>query len=205
AVAREPTRASDPRHRADRARRGDDLADHAVAGVGDEEVARPIEGYTRSVAELGRRGRAAVARKAGYPRRPRHRADLVRRRIDPANDEVVLVGDEEIPSDVEGNARGEVELGRGGRATVAREAAGAAGPCDRADRTRRHMDLADDAVTPVGDEEVARPIDGDARRVVELGRLGRAAVTRETTDAAGPRHRADRARRRSDLADHAVG
>src|SRR5207245_1780517 len=121
----------------------------------DEEVARPVEGYTSGVAELGGRGRAAVARKAGYPRRPRHRADPVRRRIDPANDEVVLVGDEEVPSSVEGNARGEVELGRRGRAAVAGEVTGASGSRHRADRAGRRADLADHAVPLVDHEQVA--------------------------------------------------
>src|SRR5204862_5439479 len=99
-------------------------------------------------------------------------------------------------------ARGEAELGHRGRAPVAAKGRGSVAR-QRAHLVRRRSDLADAKVVRVGDEEVAGRIEGDVHGGVELGRRGRAAVTRETTGAAGTRHRADLARR-SDLADDAV-
>src|SRR5439155_442905 len=147
--------------------RGDDLADHAVATVGDEEVARPVENDVERQVELGRGGRAAVAREPTRASDPRHRADRARRGDDLADHAVTTVGDEEVARTVEGYARGEAERGCRGRAAVADELTGASGSRHRADRAGHRADLADHAVPLVDHEQVARAAEDDVRGKAE--------------------------------------
>src|SRR5213076_2254376 len=109
------------------ARHGDDLTDHAVTAVGDEEVARAVEGDARGEVERGRRRQATVAREATGASGSHHRADLARRRSNLADDAVIFVGDDEVARTVEGEGHGEVELGLRGRTAVAAEITGASG------------------------------------------------------------------------------
>src|SRR5439155_2292743 len=100
----------------------------------------------------GRRGGGGTGGRGRLSRRGRSG-------LDPADPPVAAVRDEQLARRVEGEAHGDIELGRGGRAAVAREPTRASDPRHRADRARRGDDLADDTVATVGDEEVARTVE----------------------------------------------
>src|SRR5437773_2576822 len=132
---------------------------------------RPPRGRARWARGRRRRGRRGGGGAGGRGRLSRR----CRSGLDPADPLVAAVRDEQLARRVEGEAHGDIELGRGGRAAVAREPTRASDPRHRADRARRGDDLADHAVATVGDEEVARPVENDVERQVEFGRGGRAA------------------------------
>ena len=72
-----------------------------------------------------------------------------------------MVGDEQVARGVHGDAVGVVQLGGGGGSVVAAVTVGpVAGDGD--DVAGRLDDLADHVVVRVGDEQVARGVDGDA-------------------------------------------
>ena len=117
----------------------------------------------------------------------------------------MLIGDEDAAGGVDNDARRMVELRVRRRAAVAREA-GDAGSGDRRDDAVR-CDLAD-AVAQVGDEHVARRIDGHAHRLVELRADGRTAIAEIPRDTRareklqrGRRHRGGRARRAAEAGE----
>ncbi len=158
-----------------------------VAEVRDEDVTGP-HSHTPRVVQLGRRGRpvvevagGAVSGKGGDHPRPGHHADFI----------VGGVGDVDVARRVHGHPVGVVELGAGGRTTVAGEAARprAGEPGD--DAARRH--LAHLAVLVVRDVGVAGRIGHRVLGLVDLGRRGRPVVTR-VARRAGPGERVDRAR-----------
>ena len=107
------------------------------------------------------------------PARPvsRHGGDHSVR--DLADAVVTGVGDVQVAGGIHGDAVGIIQLGAGGRAAVA---------ADSLDPVSRHggdhpiRDLADAAVTGVGDVQVAGGIHGDAGGIVQLGAGGRTVV-----------------------------
>ena len=75
---------------------------------------------------------------------------------------LAAIGDEEVARRVQRHARGTIEVGPGGRSTVAAVTQGAVAR-DRDDIAARLDHLADDVVALVGDEDVARRIHRHAR------------------------------------------
>ena len=111
---------------------------------------------------------------------------------------VVHVGDEQVARGVDGDAVGVIQFG-GGRGPVVAAVTGFAVAGDGDDVAGRLDDLADHVVVIVGDEQVARGVDGDAPGDVQLGG-GRGAVVARVTGCAvagGGHDRARGARRRS--------
>src|SRR5207253_1188676 len=159
-------------------------ADAVVVGVGDEEVARGVHGDAGRGLELGGGRQAVVAEEAGSAGAG-DRADVPARR-DLADAVVVGVGNEKVTRGVDGDTgRGRQLYARGG-APVAAEA-GTPGAGGGRDDPGRRRDLTDAVVIRVRDEEVARGVDRDTRRGLELGAGGGAAVVDRVTPAAGDR------------------
>ena len=184
----------------DVAGRLDHLADHVVVRVGDEQVARGVDGDADGVAQLGGGGGSVVA--AVTLGAVAGDGDDVAGRLDDLADHVVgRVGDEQVARGVDGDAVGLVQLGGGGGSVVAAVTLGAvAGDGD--DVAGRLDDLADHVVGRVGDEQVARGVDGDAVGAVQLGG-GRGSVVAAVTVGTVAGDGDDVAGRLDDLADHA--
>jgi len=72
------------------------------------------------------------------------------------------------------------------RVPVARIVSAAAG--DGRDDSGRRIHPADAAVEGIGDEQVARRIEGQPRRVVQIGVEGRHAISAESSVSSVPRH-----------------
>ena len=107
-----------PGHGAD-VPRGVHLADAVVDLINYEEVAGGVHGDVNRSIQLGARSRAAIARESCRPI-ARHGAD-VPRGVYLANAVVRQISDEEVAGGVHRHAKGEIQLGAGGRAPVARE------------------------------------------------------------------------------------
>src|SRR4029077_12784359 len=86
----EPAGAGD---RVDRA--ADHFTNPSVVGVGDEQVARLVDGDPGRVTQQRTGGGSTVTAKTGLSGRPRHRGDRVLCEIDGANDIIKGVGDVE--------------------------------------------------------------------------------------------------------------
>ena len=97
--------------------------------------------------------------------------------IDFAN--VVAVGDEQIAGGINGQSRGTLQRRGGGLSAIPRVIADASSG-DRFDHARLGIHLADEIVIPVEDEYVAGRVDRDFSRVIEVGRRGRAAISKDT-------------------------
>ena len=115
---------------------------------------------------------------------------------------LLVVGDEQVARGVDGDAVGVVQLG-GGRGPVVAAVTGGAVAGDGDDVAGRLDHLADHVVVRVGDEQVARGVDGDAGGVVQLGG-GRGPVVAAVTGGAVAGDGDDVAGRLDDLADHVV-
>ena len=124
------------------------------------------------------------------------------RRRDLADHVVVTVGDEQVARGIDGDAAGVVQLG-GGRGSVVAAVTGGAVAGDGDDVAGRLDHLADHVVADVGDEQVARGVDGDADGVVQLGG-GRGPVVAAVTGGAVAGDGDDVAGRLDHLADHVV-
>src|ERR1019366_9345319 len=149
------------------------LADAMVVLVGDVQVAGGIHGDARGIVQLGAGGRAVVAAEACRPTSGHGRDHAVRNLADAM---VVLVGDVQVAGGINGDARGIVQLGAGGRAVVA-DVAGRPIAGNGSDHPIR--DLADAVITIVGNVQVAGWVHGDAGGSVQLGADGRAVVAAE--------------------------
>src|SRR5207244_12169641 len=160
AVAAEARAAIGGRGRNDSRRRVD--APDAVVSIGDEDVARGVEGDAVGVLELRGRRRPAVAAEARTAI-ARHGRNGSRRRVDAPDAVVLLISDEQVSCRAEGNAGGEARFGPGGRTAVAAEArtlfashgGNNPGCC---------LYKADAVVRPVGNCQVARSIHRNAKR-----------------------------------------
>ncbi len=97
--------------------------------------------------------------------------------VDLADAMVAGVGDVEVFCWIEGEGRGEVELGGGGGGVVAGEAGG--GSRDGGDDAGGEVEFADAVVVGVGDVEVVCGVEGEALGGVECGGGGGAAVAGE--------------------------
>ena len=151
-----------------------DFADAAVAQVGDVEAAAPIQ-CDVGREEQGRAGcggaiageaRVSVGREGADGAVRRHLADPV----------VERVGDVEVACGIDRHALRPVQLGVDGRRAVA-AVSGQAGARHRRDGAIGR-DPADHVVARVGDVQVARGVEGQAGRPVELRGRGGAAVAR---------------------------
>ena len=160
-----------------------DLADHVVAGVGDEQVARSVQGDPPRAVELGGAGRAAIPGVAGGAGAGDGVDDPVGRHF--ADDVVARVGDEEVARGVHGHGRRSRELGGRGRAAVAAVAAHAIAIAGDGVDDPVGCHLADHVVVVIDDEHVARGVDGHAGRVMKLGGRGGPAVSGVATRVAG--------------------
>src|SRR5439155_901156 len=122
------------------------------------------------------------------------------RRVDLPDSIVAGVGDEKVPRRIDGDVKGITELRLCRRAAVAREALApelGGGPSGA-----RPIDLPDAVVPDIGDEEVPRRVDGDARGGVERRLCRRAPVAREVHGPVPSDGRDDP--RRGDLPDAVV-
>src|SRR5205823_141458 len=126
----------------------------------------------------------------GIPARVAHREgslDDAALPIDPADAAVVGVEQVDVARGVEGDAAvvgaGDREARLRGRSAVARET-GRAVAGERRDRPVREVN-APDAHVVVNEKEIV-PVGGDPRRIAELGRAGRTAVTGKALPALGP-------------------
>ena len=103
----------------DVAGRRDDLADSVVVLVGDEQVARGVDGDGVGAIQLGGGREPAVAAVAGCAVAG-HGDDVAGRLDDLADHVVVAVDDEQVARGIDGEAPGTIQLGGGRRAVVAR-------------------------------------------------------------------------------------
>ena len=161
-----------------------DGSNATVPTIRDEEVARGVEGEPVRRAQLGGGGRAAVPAEAVGAGAGDRGDNPVGRH--PADAEVALVSDVEDARRVESDAVRDAQPSAGGGVAVAAEA-GVAGAGDgRDDPVGRH--LADAEVALVRDVEVARRVEGDVVREVQLGGGGGALVaTKAGNTGAGKR------------------
>ncbi len=115
---------------------------------------------------------------------------------------VRVVGEEHVAGGVDGEAAGAVDLGVDRGSVVALVTRGAvAGDSD--DVAGRLDHLADSVVARVGDEQVARGVDGDAVGAIQLS-LGRGPIVAAVTGFAVAGDGDDVAGRLDDLPDHVV-
>ncbi len=137
-----------------------DLADHVVGRARDEQVARRINGDAEW-AQFGVRRRSAVAAVAG--RAVAGDGEDVAGRLDHLADSVVaVVGNKYVAHGVNGNAVVKIQLGVS-RGSVVAAVTGDAVAGDGDDVACRLDYLADRGLAGVGDEEVARGVDGNGR------------------------------------------
>ena len=169
--------------------------------VGDEQVARGVDGDADGAIQLGGgRGPVVAAVTGGAVAGD---GDDVAGRLDHLADHVVAtVGDEQVARGVDGEAAGAVQLG-GGRGSVVAAVTGGAVAGDGDDVAGRLDHLADHVVVRVGDEQVARGVDGEADGAVQLGG-GRGPVVAAVTGGAVAGDGDDVAGRLDHLADHVV-
>ena len=163
------------------------FADDVVAPVGDKHISGGVDREAGGLIELSASGGSAVA--IGLPG---HTAisvsgdsgDVLSYGVNPANEIVAGIGDENIFVGVDRDAEGCVQEGVGGGAAVAAEITeeGIAATCDRGDDVRRRVDTANAIVKFVGDEEVAGGIQREARRKIDRGGRGGAAITGKAGD-----------------------
>ena len=198
-----------PRHRRDDARRRRHLSDHEIPGVRDVEVAGSIHRHTDRHQTRGARvGRDCSGHCRDNTRRRRHLAD--RAAGGPAHvvegaegvGDVPAVGDVQVAGSIHRHCIGIVELGPGGRASVARTTNGAS-PCNCCNHAGRGRHHADHIVPVVRDVDVAGAIHRHACRGVKSGAGGRASVAR-VTGRTIPRHCRDGAGRHRHHADPVV-
>ena len=146
-----------------------DAADAADIGVGDEQDCSqsPSTATPNGLFSLGAGRQAAVAREALVSVAGDGRDDAARR-VDPADDAVERIGDEQIAEPVDRHVPRLEQLGAGRRAAVAREP-GRAVARDGRDHAGRRVDPADTAVGCIGDEQIAEPVDHHCTREAQLG------------------------------------
>src|SRR4029077_12231175 len=160
---------------------GVDPPDPRISGVSDQDVARAIQDRPRRAIQTGRARRATVT---GEPRPAGGAGNCVNKAVgcDLSNALVRLVGDVHVAGGVDGHAGRRLQGGAGRRPAITE----AAGPTarDRSDDAGRRRNLSNPALRgALGDIDVARAIDVNAKRVPQLCRGCRAAVTRPGTRA----------------------
>src|SRR5208282_882083 len=187
----------------DVAGRLDHLTDSVVETVGKEHVAGGVDGDAAGAVQLGGGRGAVVAAVTSFT--VTCDGDDVAGRLDHLADHVIVkVGDEQVARGVDGDVAGVIQFG-GGRGAVVAAVTGFAVACDGDDVAGRLDHLADHVIVKVGDEQVARGVDGHATGIVQLGGGGGSLVARVTGCAvAGGGH--DRARdARGEVRGAAVG
>ena len=134
-------------------RRARHLTHPEVAGVGDEQVALPVDPDAGRKVERGRGGRAPVTHPVGRAATAGDGGDGVGGGVDAPHPVVALVGDEHVAGRVGRHGDGVRQAGLDGGKAVADPVAGmaAAGDGDRPGR----VDLAHDVVAGVGDHHGA--------------------------------------------------
>src|SRR3990170_6174148 len=177
-----------------------DPPDAVVAGVGDVEVEVPrVNGDAKRSAQLGRRGRTAIARQAPRPA-PGKGGDDPCCEVNPADAVVGGLSDVEVPR-VNGEAKRAAEPCCRRRAAIAPEARDP-GPGEGGDGPCRQIYPSDAVVAEVADVEVPR-VDSEESGSVELRRCGGSAIAPEARDP-GPRKGGDNPCRQVHPADAVV-
>ena len=182
--------------------------DPAVAGVGDQQVARTVHRHALRGPELGCGGQAAVPgvpRGAipghgvdvpGFHRLPVEGAGPVRHHPDRVTalvrDRIVAVADDQVARPVHRHAVGRGDVGFGGQAAIPGRPDGPIA-CHRVDVPGRHRlpvegagprrHYPDPVVAPVADHEVALVVHHDSARVEQVGAGRRAAIAKRPAGA----------------------
>lgn len=95
-----------------------DLPDHVVGAVGDVNIVAGVDDQTGEYAELGTGCNATAERVAKGSAGGCEDTDVLGGVVDPANDVILSVCEEEVAAGVIGDAHGIVELGGGCKASV---------------------------------------------------------------------------------------
>ena len=147
-----------------------DLADAMVVGVGDIDVVAAVDGDRGGITQCRSGGGRAVAGEARITG-SRDRADVAAAYF--TNAVVMRVGDVNVAVGVHGHAVGRVEHCAAGRRAIAAKALRAAS--SNCAHQAIHIHFEDAVVVRIGDEQVARRIEGHSSRhgKRDVGRLGR--------------------------------